>query len=183
MDNKFWDDQFNLGGNEPVSWALEGNRLMHAAKLLFDLYLNDVKSMVNGSPAHKLKNLEICKPATLLFGLAFENILKAHIINKHGSQIADGKLKNWPVNGHDLVGLAEHAGVSIDSVKQDLLSRMGAYVKWTGRYPIPIKKVDMPLKQEGVSPEWFPLPIQQHEYQSIQDFYKLLSEQIVIVKV
>lgn len=179
MNRKFWNDQFEVRANTPAIWALQARRLRCAADIILEAYVSDLSMMQAGIPPLDLANLETIGPGTLLYGLAFENILKALIVRNEGPQIQNGKLKKWSGNGHGLVHLANRAGVGLTSPQHDLLSRLTAFVEWGGRYPVPMSQNKMPLKQDAVVPEWFPLPVQPHELPAVRAFFETLSSRIL----
>ncbi len=179
MRSEFWSEQFEAKGKSPSSWALQARRLSRAADVVFEAYLSDLRKMEGGCSPINLTNLETVGPATLLYGLAFENLFKAVILKKEGTVIEDGKLQKWPGSGHGLVGLAERAEIQLPAAQRDLLSRLTAFIEWGGRYPIPMSADKMRLKQDAVSPESFPLPIQPHELAVVHDFLQMVDAQIL----
>ena len=179
MNPQFWIEQFELKAKSPEAWALQARRLRQAADLLFAAYVRDIRSMQDGSSRLDLTNLEIVGPATMLFGLAFENLFKAAIIKTKSASIQNGRLKKWPGTGHNLTALADTARIKLTRKQRDLLSRLTAYVEWGGRYPIPMSQDKMALKQNGVSPEWFPLPIQPQEVADIQNFLEKIEARVL----
>jgi hypothetical protein len=179
MKSQFWSKQFEAKAKNPVTWALLARRLKHAADLVFTAYVSDLNELGGGCSPLGLSNLEIVGPATLLYGLAFENILKALIIRKEGIVINQGKFDKWPGSGHGLIDLANRAGVKLTKVQRDLLSRLTAYVEWSGRYPIPMAEDRMLLKQVAISTKWFPLPVQPGERAAVDGFYQKLDAQVL----
>jgi hypothetical protein len=146
---------------------------------VFEAHTSDLSELDNDErDILDLKNLEIAGPATLLYGLAFENIIKAIIVKSEGVVIEQGKIKNW-LQTHNLVNLATRAGIILTVAQRDLLTRLTAFVGWSGRYPIPMSQTKMPLKQEGVSPAWFPLPLKAHELGVLTDFYQTLEVRVL----
>ena len=178
MRKEFCVKQFDLAAKSPATWALQARRLKRAADLVFEAYASDVAEMQGGRSPLDLKNLETAGPATLLYGLAFENIIKALIVKNEGVVIDQGKLTKWP-RTHKLVDLAMRAGIILTAAQRDLLARLTAVAEWSGRYPIPMAQDEMPLKQEGVSPAWFPLPVQSHELGVLADFYQTLDARVL----
>lgn len=179
MGTEFWSEQFEAKARSPSSWALQARRLKHAADAVFEAYFSDLSKMGSGCSPIDLVNLETGGPATLLYGLAFENLFKAVIINKEGARIEYGRLQRWPGSGHGLVGLAERAEIGMTTTKRDLLSRLTAFIEWGGRYPIPMSQDKMRLKQNAVSPEWCPLPIQPDELAAFHDFLEMLDARVL----
>ena len=179
MRSEFWGKQFQMAAKSPAAWALQARRLKRAADLVFEAYACDLGEMQGEHSPLDLGNLETPGPATLLYGLAFENVIKALIVKKEGAMIDQGRLaKQWPRH-HKLVDLASRAGIGLTPAQRDLLARLTAFVEWSGRYPIPLSRDEMPLKQKGVSPAWFPLPVQPHELGLLGDFYQTLDAQVL----
>ena len=135
--------------------------------------------MQDGCSPLELKNLEVVAPATLMCGLAFENLFKAAIIKCKGASLKNGRLQEWPGKGHDLIALADISHIKLTPERRDLLSRLAAYVVWAGRYPIPKSQEKMALKQADVSPKWFPLPIQPHEMAETTKFLDELEADVL----
>ncbi|MBI4349353.1 MAG: hypothetical protein HY553_21115 [Elusimicrobia bacterium] len=178
MKQEFWDGQFELGAKSAVAWVLQARRLKRAADLVFEAYVNDLREMQNGRSPLELNNLQTVGPATLLYGVAFENMFKALIVKNQGVVVDQGRLANWP-RTHKLITLAGRAGIVLTAVQRDLLSRFTAFVEWSGRYPIPMSRDEMPLKQDAVSPEWLPLPLQPHELTLVHEFFLALDGRVL----
>ena len=171
MRLKFWQRQFQLAADTPGVWVLQSRRLKCAADTIFREYGAALDRIPSGADPTTLEHLQTIGPATLLYGLSLENLLKGVLIKIGGSRISNWKLSRWSGSGHDLVALARDAGISLDEVECDLLARLSAYVEWAGRYPIPLSAQDMPLEQRNVSPEWFPLPLQVSETEAFAKLY------------
>ncbi len=168
MRKNLWDEQFNLKAKNSSAWALEARRLKRAADLVFEAYAADLHKLVNDESPLTLRNLEIAGVATLLYGLAFENLFKARIIEKAPKRVIENdKLSNWFVGHHDLDARAPQGGVRLSPAQSDLLARLSAYVQWAGKYPIPKAAERIPLKQAGVFPDSFPLPVQSYEHADV----------------
>jgi len=80
MRKEFRAKQFELAAKSPAAWALQARRLKRAADLVFEAYAGDLAEMHGGRSPLDLKNLESAEPATLLYGLAFENVFKTLIL-------------------------------------------------------------------------------------------------------
>ena len=156
------NDQFVLRAETPAIWALSARRLKWSGDLLFDAYAEDLEAMASGVSPLELRNLEVAGPATLLLGLATENILKAIAMQKDPQSVKNGKIRDWP-SGHDLVRLSGMASVALNNERRDLLQRMGRFVEWAGRYPVPKKVTKLGMKQTGINRPFPPLPLQPHE--------------------
>jgi hypothetical protein len=84
-----------------------------------------------------------------LAGLAVENYLKARLLENHiagGSTPADlREVMDIVRQTHDLVDLADRAGLVTKGVQHELLVRLTEFVDWSSRYPVPL-----PRKKEQV---------------------------------
>ena len=179
MRQEFYDEQFELRALTPALWALNARRLKRTADLIFNAYTSDCDKMVDGVSPSELQNLELAGSATLLYGLALENIIKAIIIDQDPNVVKDGKLRKWLGNGHDQILLIQMTSVSLDEQQKDLLRRMTAFVEWAGRYPIPKSSEQMRLKQLGAFPDFVPLPIQPSEKPAIDQLYTMLESLVL----
>ena len=179
MSTEFLDRQFELRAETPAIWALSARRLKRSGDLLFSLYIEDLEAMARGVSVLELENLELVGPATLLLGLATENILKSIAIQKNPQPTKDGKLRDWP-QGHDLIRLAELSGIELVEKQRDLLRRIGAFVEWAGRYPIPKKATKIAIKQANVNPPYWPLPMQPHERQGFDALFSDLYSMVTV---
>lgn len=179
MSGDFLGRQFQLGAETPAIWGLSARRLKRAGDLLFDLYVADLEAMAREVSPLDLENLEVVGPATLLLGLATENILKAIAIEKNPQSMKDGKLRDWPP-GHDLVRLAELAGIELNEKQRDLLQRIGAFVEWAGRYPIPKKATKLAIRQLNINRPFLPLPLQPYERQDFEALFGNLYSMVII---
>ena len=70
----------------------------------------------------------------MLIGYSFEALGKAFLIQKQSPLTENGK---FYLDSHDLLDLYEKAQVVLNEKDSFLLERLGQYVKWAGRYPIP----------------------------------------------
>jgi hypothetical protein len=135
--------------------------------------------IIQGVLPTELPNLELVSSATLLYGLALENIIKAIYVDENPNMVEDGKLRKWPGSGHNQIILIQGTSVSLGKEQEDLLRRMSAFVLWAGRYPIPMKSGDMRLNQLGVFPDFVPLSIQPSEQSAIDHLYKMLESRVL----
>jgi hypothetical protein len=79
----------------------------------------------------------------LLVAYAMENVIKGFLIGRDASVITDAQVPNDLLRdgGHDIVS----AGVEILDLRDDeinLLERLKTYLKWSGRWPLPLKASD-----------------------------------------
>jgi hypothetical protein len=75
-------------------------------------------------------------PAFSMFGSALENLFKAVMVYKDPGLISADKLSQ-DLKSHDLVHLAEEAGVTLSELETRLLSRLSEVVIWKARYSVP----------------------------------------------
>ncbi len=174
MISDFLQEQFNVKAENPAIWADSARRLKHSADLIFDAYEIDLQKVDNDVSPLELNNLEVAGAATLLFGLAIENLLKAIIITRETKTVEDGKLRDWPGNGHELILLAREANIMLDARQKDLLHRLVAFVEWAGRYPVPKKVTKISLKQLNIKRPFLPLPLQPFERKSFEQLFEFL---------
>ena len=174
MISEFLQEQFNTRAESPAIWALSARRLKHSADLIFDAYEIDLQQMARNASPLEFNNLEVAGAATLLFGLAVENLLKAIIITREPKTVEDGRLRDWPGNGHELILLAEKANIRLDAQQQDLLQRLVAFVEWAGRYPVPKKVTKLALRQLNVKEPFLPLPLQSSERKLFEQLFESL---------
>jgi hypothetical protein len=126
--------------DEPGFWILSARRLKRSGDLIFQAYSNDLEAMVNGATPTELENLELAGVASMLFGLAIENLLKAIIISNDKSDQPPDRVRDWDRDGHELVSLAEKADINLNEKQRDLLVRLTSSVRWSGKYPVSKKK-------------------------------------------
>ena len=172
---RFYEEEFEFDGLIPERWISQARRLSASADLLFNAYLKDLHRFGKVRKVSSLKNLEHAMPATLLYGLALENLLKAILVHNDPSRTSNGRLAEWPGGGHDLSVLAREAEVALDSVETDLLKRLSQFIKWAGRYPIPKKAIEMRLVQRAAPEGFLPLPLQENEIPQYQTLFARLE--------
>ncbi len=172
---EFYGKQFELALLHPGIWVLEARRLRSAADLIFAAYLADLAAFEHGQPPSSLDHLELVMPASLLYGLAVENLLKAIILKNVKPAATRRRLPEWPSDGHDLEKLASRAIVTLNDCERDMLRRLSAFVRWAGRYPIPKALTQMWLVQRGISPDFVPLPLQPPESPLLTDVFTRLE--------
>ena len=138
-DNKFWERIFK-GLNHELEWLESADRLKHGADSLFAAYLESCKLSPEDKAETEDRNL--AGVATLLYGLAMENILKAVLLKTKTAKIkSDGSIE-WNAEGakeHDLVSICRSTKLtSLNADQEKLMERMSAFVHWAGKYPTPL---------------------------------------------
>ena len=168
---------FLAKSRDPEEWRKHARSLRRSADVLWkdftEVLLTEVSNAKTSGVAADLicahEALETCK---LLYGLSLETALKAWIIQHHPKRVefrlsVDGagtpthaELRALGVpsgNGHNLLALAEAAGLFGDGFKhairfitderavRNICRDLTEVVVWRGRYPIPLASQD-PLK-------------------------------------
>lgn len=172
---RFYEEEFEFGGLIPDRWISQARRLRASADLLYGAYLKDLRMFGKVRKVSSLKSLEHVMPATLLYGFALENLLKAILVQNDQSRVRNGRLAPWPGGGHDLPALAREAEVALDPVETDVLNRLSQFIKWAGRYPIPKKATEMRLVQRATPEGFLPLPLQENEMPQYETLFARLE--------
>jgi len=179
MNEIFYNEVFEATALTASSWALTAHRLKHAGDLLYEAYRQELKQMVSGPSLVSLDNISLVTSATLLIGLAFENILKAIIVQNEPNIIENGKLKKWPSSGHNQLQLAQKARLDLDDTERDVLNRLSSFVVWAGRYPIPRSSDDFAIIQLAEPDKFVPIPIEHDEKSRVDNLFKKLESEVI----
>jgi hypothetical protein len=124
--------QFQAEASQAYHWQQAAREFVLAANYLIDWYdpphdagdPSDVAWLHTGSTV----------PMMVLYGTAVENLLKAILVAKGGSPVANGRLK--PQYGHHrLLEYARDAGLELTVDATELLRRL-SHVLYAGRYPV-----------------------------------------------
>jgi hypothetical protein len=142
-NDKFWE-QVLRGLNDGLQWLQSADRLKRGADLLFAAYLESNELSPEERSQTEDRNMD--GVATLLYGLAMENVLKAVLLKEGIAKVnPDGKVA-WNVDGakeHDLVSICRSSNLlTLNSSQEKLLERMSAFVHWAGKYPTPLTLAD-----------------------------------------
>ena len=157
--------QYELGAKLPISWKVVSDNLKHAADILFDHYHDAnkriIQRMLNKSAHDKKqgprtlegKELEDYRDSQmrevyfLLIGYAIENLLKGNQLVQHPEYFKPNKKMN-DIKTHKLTELCKWCNISLIEEEIVLLNKLTRYVKWQGKYPIPLKSDEMfPMKK------------------------------------
>ena len=84
----------------------------------------------------------------MLIAYAIENLCKAIIIHKQRDKLRNRPITNIAkdfkdIKGHNLVRLVKKINMKIDIVEEELLIRLSRNSTWEGRYPTPMKSIDI----------------------------------------
>ena len=137
----FWIWSFEQTGTNPLAWQ-------HSAKDLIE-GADAVKARVQDVGAGFMHSLAAVQ--AMLLGMALECLLKGMWIKKHkawknttlGLTFGGKKPRIRGVGDHELRQLSDAAGVTLTAAEQALLQRLSAFVKFAGRYPIPMTAAEM----------------------------------------
>ncbi len=151
---------------DPSAWRRESSIMRFSAEALWERFehalIASIKDRVVNDELFEVA-LGYMQSSKLLYGLALENAFKAEIVERNPDDIElkvqqDGAgqatrahIKSLGVqNGHDLVALAEKAGIFDERFSNILVDERNAFafreicrhlmemVVWQGRYPVPM---------------------------------------------
>lgn len=150
------NDSFNFEkqfcNEKPEVWKNEAINLFSSAQIILEF--SSIKEIAIFKSDNILKELfskEIVdysfwpyRIIRMLWGYAFENLLKGIIIKKYNEQNPDNK--NVPfekIKSHKLSTLFQNAGLSLTEEEVFYINIIEKCSVWMGRYPIPIKANQM----------------------------------------
>jgi len=129
--------------NNHANWQSKARKLRHCADLLFNAFLA-TKSLSDEEQA-ETQDSEIDDVATLLYGMAMENILKARLLKEGVAIIEPTGEVVWNAEGaknHDLLGICSSLkSIRLESSEKNLIERLSAFVSWAGKYPTPLAQI------------------------------------------
>ena len=132
-------ERITTGAKQPIGWLLGAKDLKCAADVLAK------------APTNIETEFGIQRVYLMLMGFALENLLKGLLVSSSPDQYVrkDDKLFDWGKDGHNLVKLAQWAGLELSETEVDICRRLSRFSTWAGRYWFPrsVKEVG-----EGFSP-------------------------------
>ena len=163
--------QFQLGATMPMAWKLAALILKHAADRLFDIQHDAALRIISPSvqeaqnaslqaqSASGLKQLagreledrwdsELISVYYFLMGCSTENLLKGILMSQHPEYL-EAETKLTHIKSHDLVKLCSRCNIDLVEKEKELLEKLTTYVKWAGRYPVPLSNEDMFPKKKA----------------------------------
>jgi hypothetical protein len=155
MATDFHEWAFESAGTNPLGWQQSAKDLLEAA----DAVRARVVDVFDGG-MHSLAAVQ-----AMLVGMALECLLKGMWIKKHKAwkrtvlgltfrrkkpKVPNGK--GGFVGDHELLQLADAAGVSLRQGERAVLQRLSGFIKWGGRYPIPTMADQMKPSSTGGGP-------------------------------
>lgn len=126
------DDRHKKLASEQIVWVQTADQLLRA----FQLLAQQAKADVVQVREKGIYTPSVSGVAIMLGALAIENLLKA-IRLPQVTPLIDNR-GAFVLNTHNILKLAEEAGVSPTSEEQVLLERLEQFITWAGCYPIPL---------------------------------------------
>lgn len=125
----FLDTQHERAVSNYLPWMLTAEQLLRAYRILANQAELDIKELFDRDVfEHSVSGQSI-----MLGALAIENLLKAIRIKQIGC--ARDERGAFTLKTHDLIELAEDAGLVLSADEERLLERLEQYQLWAGRYP------------------------------------------------
>lgn len=158
-------DDFDVVASVPLVWLNAAEYLKISADVLFAHWENSEKEYfelldkLRGSDESiddslytefriMLQKLSTVNVATMLIGLAIENLLKGLIAQTGSHTVAsEGRLK---IGSHNLTSLANRVPLKVSQREISLLDKASKFIEWRGRYNMPMSylKTDSNLNYE-----------------------------------
>ena len=143
----------STAGIDPERWRSVAGHLLAAARLLWQPVAEGIQRFHSkrDTPRTETETAALEElvryrgPFFVLAGLAVENQLNTVIVQRKinaGPCTVDDVLKLFPTSPHNLRFLAKRAQVVLSSSESTLFDRLSQFVKWAGRYPIPLNESD-----------------------------------------
>jgi hypothetical protein len=151
---------FNLQGRVPLNWALSAQPLARAAALVHargqearrlhaTLWGRDASGLptarsepLTSAELDLMPDAPLWKVGLMLMGMAIEDMAKGIIVGRNPAKIAEGKMTGVPTS-HDLAELVRSCKVPLTDEEVVALRILSEYVRWAGRYPIPMAAEDV----------------------------------------
>ncbi len=174
--------------NKPHHWRGKASKLKHCADLLFNAFLAARK--LTDEEQAETQDSEIDDVATLLYGMAMENILKAALLKERIAKIRQDGTIAWSAEGagdHDLLGICRSLKfINLNAVQKKLMERMSAFVCWAGKYRTPweIKNETKDFKgfilsnQPRAAIKMVPIEFDDEDRKMFNQIYKIIRERV-----
>ena len=117
-------------------WAASAAALERSATVLWNVADEDLRR--SHSPPW------VFGPLMLLCALTVENLVKGLLVLKEPALNVHGEFAH---RSHDLTVLVMRAGLDVTAEEADLLERLGTFLLWAGRYPIPLKHTNFATRR------------------------------------
>lgn len=140
------------------------DQIYRSSKRQFVAYLHEYG---DGSTKTERRPL-VSRPVLLMYGICFENMIKALLISEEPHLLNGGRLSKHLL-GHDLVKLADRLkSLVLSHSERTLLAMLSDVVPYHGRYPVPRNAEDM-------KPEIY---ISEDVYAMCREFFDRLEMQL-----
>ncbi len=171
LPDSFWAEKFELGAKMSVGWWYSAHQLRRSADLIHDFAEEATNKSLMNIVAEFEKNKErtstvrflsdeesqlsldsgLSGVAFMLLGLSIENLAKGILVTRN----PEGVVKNgeFKLKKHGLVNLVNECNLSITDKERDLLETATEYIRWRGRYMIPLSSDSLRPKQSK-NGEW-----------------------------
>jgi len=132
MPKHFADERYRLACAEPYLWIRKAREVRRAADHIWAQFEEDLRAFSSGQDSPEPFSGDV---ALMLYGFTVENLLKAGIAHRGNAAKANG---NFKLNSHELEDLAIQLAIPLSPEECELLERLETFIKWAGRYPIPL---------------------------------------------
>ena len=139
MSKEYWEEQFEIRGNDPYVWLDYALGFRYTAEVLLD-HLGSTH--LNQPPGLRpVDTRGVVMSIMLLLGLAIENAIKGIDVAKKGDLTDRKKLNTslWKSHKGHGIGVFIRSILPISSAEAELVDRLQEHILWAGRYPIPIE--------------------------------------------
>jgi len=141
-DDDYRDPAWQHGAalHEPLSWFWSSEELETAAAILKE----KVEDYYNSQSRNPIGEA-VMGPYYLLTGFAMECLIKGIIVANGERVLKNGKIKfvdgkdGKKVSQHNLIALADKAGITYNSDERQILKLLTESIEWAGRYPAPMR--------------------------------------------
>ncbi|HYZ77947.1 MAG TPA: hypothetical protein VE596_11300 [Gaiellaceae bacterium] len=168
-----WLGGIVAGARNPHNWHSSAEELKRASDLLRSTWFAEVLSQHERFQAYMAGELArpwepwVGGPAMTLAAFAIENVLKGLLIASNPALVQPSMdqpeiLFGAAIRSHNLLRLADDAGVDLSHEEKTLLERLTEFAQWAGRYRFPVRARDAaprPGAEGGGSSftsDWFP---------------------------
>ncbi len=160
----------------PEDWRDTSENLRAGAEVLFTAWHEATDE--NGEPIN-LDHLHLVVPECLLYSCYLENLINGCLIAQHGSFQAAKAACETSWAKHDLYDLAVCTGINLTNSQKMLLRTTSAWVRWAGRYPIPLRREEFTIpNQLGAGKHTTPIYLQITEREQLEPLCKELKARI-----
>jgi hypothetical protein len=174
--------------NNTNHWHSKARKLKHCADLLFKAFL--AARRLSDEEQSETEDSKIDDVATLLYGMAMENLLKAALLKEGTAQMRTEGTVAWHAEGatdHNLLGICHSLkSFELNPDQEKLMERLSAFVCWAGKYPTPleIKHATKDFKgfllsnQPRAAIETLPVSLDIDDKKMFDQIYKILDQRI-----